>query len=55
VNGKRYALRPGTLMLIEHQDTHEVKNTGQDLLRTLNVYVPPAYKASGDKLPRAKP
>jgi mannose-6-phosphate isomerase-like protein (cupin superfamily) len=55
VNGKRYPLRPGTLMLIEHQDIHEVRNTGQDLLRTLNVYVPPAYTASGDERPRAKP
>jgi mannose-6-phosphate isomerase-like protein (cupin superfamily) len=55
VNGKRYALSPGTLMLIEHQDTHEIKNTRQELLRTLNVYVPPAYTKSGDELPPAKP
>jgi mannose-6-phosphate isomerase-like protein (cupin superfamily) len=55
VNGKRYPLRPGTLLLIEHQDTHEIKNTGRELLRTLNVYVPPAYTASGDELPPAKP
>ena len=55
VNGQRYALRPGTLLLIERQDTHEVKNTGRDLLRTLNVYVPPAYTAGGDERPAAKP
>lgn len=55
VNGKRYALSPGTLMLIEHGDKHEIKNTGQELLRTLNVYVPPAYTKSGDELPPAKP
>jgi mannose-6-phosphate isomerase-like protein (cupin superfamily) len=55
VNGQRYALRPGTLLLIERQDTHEVKNTGRDLLRTLNVYVPPAYTAGGDERPPAKP
>lgn len=55
VNGKRYALSPGTLMLIEHGDTHEIKNTGEELLRTLNVYVPPAYTKSGDELPPAKP
>ena len=42
-------------MLIEHQDTHEIKNTRQELLRTLNVYVPPAYTKSGDELPPAKP
>jgi mannose-6-phosphate isomerase-like protein (cupin superfamily) len=55
VNGKRYALRPGTLLLIEHNDKHEVKNTGRQLLRTLNVYVPPAYTESGDERPPAKP
>jgi mannose-6-phosphate isomerase-like protein (cupin superfamily) len=55
VNGTRYALRPGTLLLIEHMDTHEITNTGQELLRTLNVYVPPAYTASGEERPAAKP
>jgi mannose-6-phosphate isomerase-like protein (cupin superfamily) len=55
VNGQRYTLRPGTLLLIEHHDTHEVKNTGRELLRTLNVYVPPAYTESGDERPPAKP
>ncbi|TMQ13660.1 MAG: ATP-binding cassette domain-containing protein [Candidatus Rokuibacteriota bacterium] len=44
-----------TLLLIEHGDTHEVKNTGRALLRTLNVYVPPAYTRSGEELPRARP
>jgi len=55
VNGRRYALSPGTLMLIEHKDKHEVTNTGRELLRTLNFYVPPAYTESGDELPPAKP
>ena len=55
VNGKRYPLRPGTLMLIEHGDRHEIRNTGRRPLRTLNVYVPPAYTAEGDELPRARP
>ena len=54
VKGRRIALRPGTLLLIEHGDTHEVKNTGRALLRTLNVYVPPAYTRSGEELPRAR-
>lgn len=30
----------------------QVKNTGRTLLRTLNFYVPPAYKKNGDPLPR---
>jgi mannose-6-phosphate isomerase-like protein (cupin superfamily) len=55
VNGKRYALRPGTLLLIEHNDKHEVKNTGREYLRTLNFYVPPAYSPSGTELPAGKP
>jgi mannose-6-phosphate isomerase-like protein (cupin superfamily) len=55
VNGKRVALRPATLMLIEHRDRHEIRNTGRTLLRTLNVYVPPAYTKSGEELPPAKP
>ena len=54
VNGKRYALKAGTLMLIERGDRHQIKNTGRALLRTLNVYVPPAYDNSGNGLPAAK-
>ena len=54
VNGKRYALREGTLMLIERGDRHEIRNTGRDLLRTLNIYVPPAYDSEGDELPAGK-
>ena len=55
VNGKRYLLRAGSLVLIERGDTHEVRNSGRTPLRTLNVYVPPAYTASGDPLPRGRP
>jgi mannose-6-phosphate isomerase-like protein (cupin superfamily) len=55
VNGKRYPLRAGSLVLIERGDTHEVRNSGRTPLRTLNVYVPPAYTASGDPLPRGRP
>ena len=54
VNGKRYALKQGTLMLIERGDRHEIRNTGRALLRTLNFYVPPAYDKDGDGLPPAK-
>lgn len=54
VNGKRFPLRPATLMLIERRDRHEIRNTGRTLLRTLNLYVPPAYTKSGKELPPAK-
>lgn len=51
VNKKRHPLRAGTLLLIEHGDTHEIRNTGKGPLRTLNFYSPPAYTADGDELP----
>ena len=54
VNGKRYPLHQGSLMLIEAGDRHEIRNNGKDLLRTLNIYVPPGYSKSGDPLPRAR-
>ena len=54
VNGKRHRLRPGSLLFIEKRERHQIKNTGRALLRTLNFYVPPAYKASGDPLPRGR-
>lgn len=54
VNKRRYPLRPGTLLLIEHGDTHEIRNTGDEPLRTLNVYVPPAYTPDGEPLPRGR-
>jgi mannose-6-phosphate isomerase-like protein (cupin superfamily) len=47
-------LRAGTLLLIERGTTHEIRNTGRTPLRTLNLYVPPAYTASGEPLPRGK-
>ena len=55
VNGRRTALRPGTLILIERGDVHEVKNAGRGLLATLNFYSPPAYRRDGSRLPRGRP
>jgi mannose-6-phosphate isomerase-like protein (cupin superfamily) len=54
VNKKYYALRAGALLLIERGDEHEIRNTGRGLLRTLNVYVPPAYTKRGEELPRGR-
>ncbi len=54
IDDRRYPLRAGVLLLIEHGERHEIRNTGRDLLRTLNVYVPPAYDASGEELPPGK-
>lgn len=55
IKGKSYRLRAGVLLLIEHGDQHEIRNTGRNLLKTLNFYSPPAYRPNGDELPRAKP
>jgi mannose-6-phosphate isomerase-like protein (cupin superfamily) len=55
INGRRQGLRAGTLLLIERGSTHEIRNTGRTSLKTLNLYVPPAYTASGDPLPRGRP
>ena len=54
MNGKRYPLSAGSLILVEHGDTHQIENTGSEQLRTLNLYVPPAYAKTGDELPRGR-
>jgi mannose-6-phosphate isomerase-like protein (cupin superfamily) len=55
VEGERAELRVGTLVLIERGERHEIQNTGDTPLKTLNVYVPPAYTDGGDELPAGKP
>ncbi|UXI66490.1 cupin domain-containing protein [Tahibacter amnicola] len=54
IGGKRRALRPGTLLLIERGTSHEIRNTGRAMLRTVNLYVPPAYDGDGNALPRGR-
>ena len=54
VNGRRYSLRAGSLLLIEREDEHEIKAAGREPLRTLNVYVPPAYTKDGGETRAAK-
>jgi mannose-6-phosphate isomerase-like protein (cupin superfamily) len=54
VNGSRIKLRAGSLVLIERKDRHEIRNTGRTPLKTLSVYVPPAYTSDGDELPRGR-
>ncbi|MDQ3399243.1 MAG: cupin domain-containing protein [Deinococcota bacterium] len=43
VNGERHALGAGSLLIIEAGETHEIANTGDAPLETLNVYTPPEY------------
>lgn len=54
VNGKKLLLGNGTLVLIQRGDLHEIRNTGETVLKTLNLYVPPAYTEEGDELPAGR-
>jgi mannose-6-phosphate isomerase-like protein (cupin superfamily) len=55
VYGHKLSLRAGTLVLIEATDTHEIRNTGRGFLKTVNIYLPPAYDPEGEELPPGKP
>jgi mannose-6-phosphate isomerase-like protein (cupin superfamily) len=55
VEKKRIELRAGTIILIERGESHEIRNTGRTPLKTLNIYLPPAYTPSGNERPAAKP
>ena len=55
VERKRIDLRKGTLLLIPRGQAHAIRNTGDAPLKTLNVYVPPAYTETGEELPAGKP
>jgi mannose-6-phosphate isomerase-like protein (cupin superfamily) len=54
VGGRREKLRAGTLLLIPRKTTHEIRNTGRTPLKTLNLYVPPAYTSVRNPLPRGR-
>lgn len=53
--GRRvHKLSANSLVLIERGTTHEIRNTGRTALKTLNVYVPPAYRSDGAERPRGR-
>jgi len=54
VNGRKIKLKIGTMLLIEAGDRHEVRNTGRRLLKTVSVYVPPAYRDEETELPAGR-
>ena len=54
VDGKRSAVGPKTLVLIERGENHEIRNTGSTPLRTFNIYVPKAYTKDGATLPAGR-
>lgn len=43
VEGRRIELAPGSLLLIERGERHEIRNGEAEPLVTVNVYAPPAY------------
>jgi mannose-6-phosphate isomerase-like protein (cupin superfamily) len=55
VDGKRRALKSGSLLLIEKGEKHEIRNLGRRQLQAFVMYTPPAYKKSGARLARGKP
>ena len=54
VNRSKVSLKAGSLVLIEAGDTHKIENTGRNLLKTVSIYVPRAYDADGEELPRGE-
>jgi mannose-6-phosphate isomerase-like protein (cupin superfamily) len=48
IEGRRVALKPGMLVVIERRERHEIRNTGRVLLKTLNFYYPPAFTRGGN-------
>lgn len=55
VEGARRSLRPGSLLLIERGERHEIRATGRTPLKTVNFYSPPAYTADGEERSAGKP
>ena len=51
VEGRRQALKDGSLLLVEKGEAHQVTNTGRRPMVTVNVYAPPAYTDAGDLRP----
>lgn len=51
IEGERQTLRAGSLLVIEHGERHEIRNTGRGFLKTLNFYYPPAYDQDEETLP----
>lgn len=43
VEGDEHELSPGTLLLIEAGEAHELRSGPDESLATLNVYAPPEY------------
>ncbi|MGH8190218.1 MAG: cupin domain-containing protein [Rhodanobacteraceae bacterium] len=51
VDGQHQSLQAGSLLVIERGEAHEIRCTGDDPLRTINFYSPPAYRDDGEPRP----
>jgi oxalate decarboxylase/phosphoglucose isomerase-like protein (cupin superfamily) len=51
---RRVRLGPGSLLIIERGELHQIRNTGRRPLRTINLYIPPAYRHDGKVRPAVK-
>jgi mannose-6-phosphate isomerase-like protein (cupin superfamily) len=54
INGHKTRLKTGMMVLIEAGDRHEIRNNGRSLLKTVSVYVPPAYRDEETELPAGR-
>jgi mannose-6-phosphate isomerase-like protein (cupin superfamily) len=54
IEGRKVKLAAGDLLLIERGEVHEICNTGRGDLKTLNLYVPPAYRKDGEERPAGR-
>ena len=43
IEGRRVTLAPGSLLVIEGGEGHEIANDSDEPLVTLNIYAPPEY------------
>jgi mannose-6-phosphate isomerase-like protein (cupin superfamily) len=46
--GRSIALRPGSLLLVEKDEPHQISQTGEEPLVTVNFYAPAAYSKDGE-------
>lgn len=51
IDEQQHPLSPGTLLVIQRGETHEIRATGEQPLSTVNFYSPAAYDDNGAPLP----
>ncbi|MDB5303134.1 MAG: Mannose-6-phosphate isomerase [Phycisphaerales bacterium] len=54
VGRRAVRLKAGSLLLVEKNEPHQISNTGDEPLVTVNFYSPPAYTKKGEVKPSVK-